>query len=294
MSNKSKNNSDSSPALSPDKRCAPGKTFLDGSCLDLDELISMARAHNETHPKNKIIMRQDYDTMYPGKYKQYLVSQFKAQYDHVCDNQKCWTKQSFIKKIHDPEMKERIEKYTFRPDGPEGKFAWLNTFNINDVMNQYEYRHKDFKFLGAVPIDFNELPSLGISNLNFKDLLDHGQTKLGVVFNLDEHNQPGSHWVALFSNIKEGKIYFFDSYAVRPEPRIRKFMRRIEKFCESVGCKNIDVDYNHERYQFGNRECGMFSINFILRMLKGEPFQNILVDKRTDKQMGKCRDYYFL
>lgn len=294
MSNTHKNNSDSSPTMSPNKRCAPGKTFLDGSCLSLDELISMAKAHNETHPRNKITLKQDYDTMYPGKYKKYLVEQFTKHYGQICDNQKCWTKQPFIKKIHNTKIKEEIEKFTFRPDGPEGKFAWLNTFNINDVMSQYEYRHRDFKFLGAVPIDFDELPSTGIRDLNFKELLDRGQTKLGVVFNLDRHNQPGSHWVALFSNIKEGKIYFFDSYAMRPEPQIGKFMRRIERFCKANGVQRTEADYNHERYQYGNRECGMFSINFILRMLKGEPFQNILTDKRTDKQMGKCRDYYFL
>ena len=37
----------------------------------------------------------------------------------------------------------QLTKYTFRPDGPNGKFEWLNTYNINDVMKQYEDNKED-------------------------------------------------------------------------------------------------------------------------------------------------------
>ena len=63
--------------------------------------------------------------------------------------------------------KEEIEKYTFRPIAPEGKFEWLNTLNIDDVMKQYEKKYSDFEFLGTVPMDFDDLPVLGIKDHDF-------------------------------------------------------------------------------------------------------------------------------
>ena len=38
-----------------------------------------------------------------------------------------------------------IAKNTFRPDGPNGRFEWLNTIHIDDTMKQYENKHPDFK-----------------------------------------------------------------------------------------------------------------------------------------------------
>mgnify|MGYP006897233767 CR=1 FL=1 len=71
--------------------------------------------------------------------------------------------QTFVTKLHDPEIKDN----TFRPKGPQGKFEWLSTVDINKVMEQYHHSHPDFKFLGAVPIDFDDLPVLGIKKIDF-------------------------------------------------------------------------------------------------------------------------------
>ena len=32
------------------------------------------------------------------------------------------------------ELKYTLKKNTFRPPGPQGSFTWLNTFNINNVV----------------------------------------------------------------------------------------------------------------------------------------------------------------
>ena len=37
------------------------------------------------------------------------------------------------------------------------------------------------------------------------------KTRLGIVYNLDTHNKPGSHWVSVSSNFLEPSIYYFDS-----------------------------------------------------------------------------------
>ena len=35
--------------------------------------------------------------------------------------------------------------------------------------------------------------------------------QIGIVFNLDKHDQEGSHWVSMFIDLKRDGIYYFDS-----------------------------------------------------------------------------------
>ncbi|QKF93792.1 Ulp1 protease [Fadolivirus algeromassiliense] len=280
------------PENEKDMKCAPSKKFENGSCIPLHILVEMAKAYNAENPKNEIKLSSTIETLNPQKYKRYLIKQFKIKLNNVCDDQKCWVKQSFMKRLQD-KMKEELEKDTFRPKGPQGKFTWLNTNNINQVMEQHEKKYPDFKFLGAVPIDFDSLPDLGIKNLDFKkDLLDKGKSKIGVVFNLDEHWQPGSHWVAMYSDLKKGTVYFSDSYGIEPEDRIKALMRRIAKFIKTNGGNPV-VDYNKLRHQRGGSECGVFSIAFILRQLKGDSFDELTTKRVSDESINKCRQHYF-
>lgn len=282
----------SEPTNPNDKVCAPDKIFEDGSCFTLSGLVEMSKAYNLDNPSNQIKLNQTYETLHPKKYKKYLVKQIKKRLNR-CTNQVCWTKQSFMRHISRTN-KEEIEKYTFRPSGPQGKFEWLNTLHIDDVMAQYEKKHSDFLFLGTVPMDFNELPVLGIKDLNFNDLVKDGKTKIGMVINLDEHWQPGSHWVAFYSDLKKGEIYYFDSYAIRPEKRVRELMNRVNRFCQiGMEIKNPIADYNKVRHQFKNSECGVYSINFIVRLLKGKSFENICNTPIPDEKINKCRAKYF-
>ena len=71
---------------------------------------------------------------------------------------------------------------------------------IEDVMKRY----KDFK--GVYPIDrINEIPV----NKNTK--------KFGVIVNLDHHNQPGSHWVAIYvDKSKDKALEYYDSFGDQP------------------------------------------------------------------------------
>jgi hypothetical protein len=274
-----------------DQRCAPTKEFVDGSCISLYLLVEMANTYNEEND-DKIKLTSTLETLNPKKYKGYLLSEFSKRLDKVCDNQRCWVKQNFVKKMN-KRMREELQKDTFRPEGPEGKFTWLNTFNINDVMGQYEGKYKDFRFLGAVPIDFDDLPELGIKSFSFDKAINNGKTKFGIIFNLDEHYKGGSHWVSMYCNLEKGCVYFSDSYGIEPEPRIRKFMRRIARYIKDNMGKNPIVDYNRVRHQYGGSECGVYSINFILRQLKGESFEEICKNKVPDAEMNKCRKVYF-
>lgn len=278
-----------------DKVCSPDKMFDGNTCYTLKSLINMASAFNLDNPNNIIKLNDTYETLHPKKYKKYLVYQLTKKLSDKCNNQKCWMDQSFMRHI-DSLNKNEIKKYTFRPDGPNGKFEWLNTINIDDVMQQYEKKFSDFVFLGAVPIDFDDLDSLGIKTLDFQKLLDEGKSKIGIIFNLDEHWKSGSHWVALYSDLKKGQIYYFDSVGIKPENRIRKLMNRIYRFCKinlGIPKAQIDANYNKERHQFKDSECGVYSINFIVRCLNGEKFIDIQNSKTPDDEINKCRAKYF-
>jgi hypothetical protein len=294
------NTSDVCPKNDNDKRCAPGLRFDAGSCIELSVLVEMAGAYNKDAGESSIVLSRNLEVLNPRKYKKYLVSEFNKRLGEKCTTQKCWTEQKFIKQM-EGKAKDQLENYTFRPDGPNGRFEWLNTINIKQVMGQYEKKYPNFKFLGAVPIDFDNFDDFNIKNLDYAKLVKSGKTKFGVVFNMDEHDEPGSHWVAMYSDFDKGEVLFFDSYGTKPEKRIRKLMRRHIDFVQkglgrqlTGGEIKADYnDYNQIRHQYEGSECGVYSINFILRMVRGDSFGEVCKSKIPDKKINKCRNVYF-
>jgi len=292
-----------------DQKCAPAKKYSEGSCFTLEALKDMSQAFNKFIADGKI---KNKDKIKMSDSKRRLVEQLNDRLKDVCDDQLCWIKQDFVKYTKD---KDDIKKLTFRPEGPQGRFTWLNTTNIEDIMDQYEELYSDFTFLGAVPMDFDDLPSLGIAKLNFDKLYNSGKHKVGVIFNTDESYKSGAHWIALFFDLNKFQIYFFDSYAKRPEKRVRKFVKRIAEWCVKKHTNmQIDADdsfmkpdkknnierlkqasilYNQNRKQFKNSECGVYSINFILRLLKGETITEIIGQALPDNKVNQCREVYF-
>lgn len=276
-----------------DMQCAPHLNFENNSCISLQILVKMAEAYNKKYPENTIKLNQTQEMMSPKKYKKYLLYQFKKKVPE-CDTQKCWTKQDFMGKL-DSKIKKQLQKETFRPESPEGKFTWLNTTNIDEVMHQYELKHADFKYLGTVPLDFADLDYYPFKNINFEKLIHSGKTKLGAVFNMDYSNMSGSHWCGLFINFGENGVYYSDSYGVPPPKEIMNFMKKVAVFMKGSG-NNVKpaVKYNTKRHQRGGNACGMYSINFVLRLLEGQKFEDICEKRIADEDVNEYRNIYFM
>lgn len=270
-----------------DTRCAPSKTYQDGSCIPLDILTEMANAYNRTSSKQKIYVPTNVDN---AQKKQIILKQFEQVFKD-CNDQMCWLKKPFVAYLN-KETYTDLKNFTFRPSGPEGRFEWLSTIDINKTMRQYEQKYSNFKFLGTVPIDFDNLPEVGFNNLNFEELQKNGKTKIGAVFNLDEHYKSGSHWVALFADLEKSQIYFSDSYGIKPHNNIQKFIDRIDGHLKKK-YTNIDKRINRTRHQYEGSECGVYSINFILRLLRGDSFEDITKQRIKDRTINKCRMKYF-
>ena len=293
-----------------DLRCAPTKNLSNGTCYTIDQLKNIATSYNNNNNNNKIIQFDENTTK-----KRLLYRIMKNITNETkCDNQICWLKQDFMKNNIDYDLL----KNTFRPKGPanEGNYKWLSNFDIQKVMKQYEIKYDDFCFLGAVPVDFFEINYNNLSNINFDYLYDN-KPKLGLIINLDKHNQSGSHWVSLFINLKNNEIYFSDSVGNRPPKEVRYFINKVVNFCDKKNNmddnstiqsdvsfmngikknkyeKKYPIKFNQNNIQKSNSECGVFSINFILRLLKGEKFEEYIETAPNDEEVNKCRNIYFI
>lgn len=288
--------SKNTPILSPDKKCAPGKKFEHGSCFTLQDIVALVKAYNKYMKKNgmkkNIELQFHYNDNEKSKYKKYLLRALTKELDTVCSDQMCWLKQKFIKEL-EPKEKKEIMEFTFRVPGPGSRFEWLNTINIDKVMAQYEHIYPDFKFLITTPIDFDLLgPKYRLSEYNYVEMYNKGIYKLGVIFNLDPHDKDGSHWVALYVDLKIGDINFFDSYGVKPPKEVLHLMNTIADSCKKI---NVipKIQWNKTGHQKKNTECGVYSLNFIIKSLTGLDMKEINEVRMSDDDVNKCRFIYF-
>lgn len=282
------------PMSKSDMKCAPGMVYDAGSCAELSVLIELAKAYNKTNNTEQIKLAPNFETLNPKKYKAYLVIELNRRIGDKCTTQKCWSKQDFVKHMEEV-ARDKFMKHTFRPDSPQGKFEWLSTIDINDSMEQYVRKYKGFKFFGAVPMDFAKLHGLEIADVDYNSLSNKGITKMGVIFNLDNHDQPGSHWTAMYTDFNKGHIFYFDSVGTEPEPRVRELMRKQARYMETIGkdVNSIRTDYNKIQHQRGGSECGVYSMNFLIRMTRGDDFDKLCARVISDEKINKCRNVYF-
>lgn len=180
--------------------CAPKKyDAKNDTCFSIEQLVEMAKAYNRYISKVKLspdsdeLAAADLDLIKIKADKKYLLSELKKRFNTVCQgNEVCLTKQEFMNEIIG-EMREELENYTFRPTGPFDSTDWLSTLDINKIMKQYEKIYPDFKFLGAVPLNCDELNFCSLYDLDFDKFVNQKINKLGIIFNHDKYGQTRSH-----------------------------------------------------------------------------------------------------
>lgn len=202
----------------------------------------------------------------------------------ICSYEECWKDLNFINNIKDKKLKEKIQFFTFKPRfyDNEYKNGELDTNDIDNVMKQYELKYSDFYFTGTFPCDFYLY-----EKINFKSLKKYKY--VGIVFNLDTHDKPGSHWTSMFIDNVKQKIYYFDSIGKPPNKYIKNF---IKLYLNSyLNSKKYLVYINKHKHQIGSKECGIYSIYFLVKKLEN-CFNN---DKHiSHEKMSKYRQQIFL
>jgi hypothetical protein len=127
-----------------------------------------------------------------------------------------------------------------------------------------------------------------LCKLDLKDAFKKGTKRIGIIFNLDKHDEPGSHWVCSFIDIPNSSAYYFDSYGLPPPPEVAALLQR----CKEQGCET--VLYNDIRHQRKDSECGMYCLYTIISLLKGKTFQDICLDVVKDDTINAFRDVLFV
>jgi hypothetical protein len=204
------------------------------------------------------------------------------------------------------DTKKQLRKDYLRPRRPkqwdEDPDMWLDNYNIMAVMKQYEQAYKWFKFLGVYPIDFSAPDPYTrdgsvkclykeTCELNIRDEYSRGIRGIGMVFNLDPHFKGGSHWVALYidlKNINKPFVGYFDSYGYKTPPLIARLMRSLK-----LQIKTCELGFNARRFQYGNSECGMFSMYFLICMIHGISFKDFCKTSVNDNFMLELRNVLF-
>jgi hypothetical protein len=269
-------------------KCAPHLKSSSDKCFTLLQLKKIGKQ------LNKYLKKQNEKVIKLNQSKSKLWSELQKYFSSKCgDNSKCWLKQKGIKP--DDEMK----LYTFKPIMPEewkkDKYTWLNSLDILYLMVLAEKMYKGFKFYGPVPSDCPVSVNCVLSKIDFNELLRKKKDKLGIIYNLDVSTGPGTHWTAVYIDIKNKNINYYDSYGQKPIPLINEFLKKIHKKlnnCKVNNNKSV-VIYNDKQHQHGHSECGMFSMNFILHRLEGLSMFDIFKKNFTDKQMNDLRLQFY-
>ena len=269
----------------------PKGEMNDYSCYTDKSLFKLRDLWNARHPDSKIDSNN-------GKEIHLLLSK---KLDNVCNTESCWLKQ----KAEFGPMSSDLEE-SFAPESPpewkKNPNEWLSSEDIIKVMKQYEKAYKCFDFLGPSPIDFDTKKLYGecvwdeLCNFSLEKQIKKGKTKIGMIFNTDPHNQPGKHWISLFVNIKKKRIFFFDSTGDEAPNEVKKLIQRIEKqgLALSPPIKFVSDSNKGVEHQYGNTECGIYSLFFIVHMLEDKTTEHYLKTHiLKDKYIEKFRKIYF-
>lgn len=272
-------------------RCSPKTAKKGYTCLEDETLYKLKELWNARHPESKIEFNDSKD----------IWSELNNKLKGVCNKESCWLKQKFV----DGKLNKELTD-SFAPVSPKewskNPNEWLSSVDIIEVMKQYEKTYKCFDFIGPSPIDFDTHKLYGecvweeLCHFNVEQEIKNGRFKIGIIFNLDPHYKGGSHWVSMFINIKKGEIFFFDSAGDKAPRQVMKLVKRIIKQGKQLKVPiNFKFDQNHPvEHQYGDTECGIYSLYFIAHMLEdrhdSKYFKTHILD---DKYMEQFRKVYF-
>ena len=277
--------------------CAPGRGIEGFSCLQKKEINEIAKKHN-----------------IPSDLK--LVDKYsKIKSSTNCKNDDCL--KNHLQNKDDIQLTRPVKPKEWNKNPNE----WLSSVDIENVLNQYKNQYPNFEFYGPSPIDFyykesNNDPCLipELCEFNIAKLLKEGKTKIGIVFNTDPHYKSGQHWISSFLDLEKGHLYFFDSNGINSHleddsgikeyvggnlPSTYDLIPKLLLHIKKQGNKMNDLNkykifYNTRRHQREGSECGMYSIFFIVSMLKGTSFEEFNKESISDKDVFEFRNKFFV
>jgi hypothetical protein len=270
--------------------CSPNPDNKNKSytCYSDKSLLKMRKYWNTRHPRDKISSVNSTE----------IWKSLKIKMANSCKRESCWLRSKFM----EGKLDNELVNYTFAPSAPKdwkmNPNEWLSSLDIEAVMKQYEQSYKCFEFLGPSPIDYDHHKLYGecvweeLCNLNISDQIKRNINKIGIILNTDPHNKSGEHWISLFVNIKKKIIVYFDSNGNKPPKQVQKLMDEIKNQGKQLGM-DFTIYKNKIEHQQTQSECGMYSLYFIVEMLKDKDLTYFLENKIDDAEVFKLRNKYF-
>ena len=291
MSNKSRSKKNKTQKQFKKLNCSPENKHKEYTCYSDSDLTKLKDMWNARHPDQPIKTTDS---------KQ-IWKQLKDYYASTCSKESCWVRQMTKNTKMEKELLD-----AFAPESPKewnkNPNEWLSSIDILKVMNQYEKKYKCFDFLGPSPIDYDTHKLYGecvwdeLCHFNLEEQIKKGHTKFGVIFNLDPHYKGGSHWVSLFINVKKHTIFYFDSAGETIPVQIKKFVNMVTEQGHKLKTPiNFSFDENHPiEHQYGNTECGIYSIFFVIHMLEDKITGHYLkTHMLKDEYMEQFRNVFY-
>lgn len=291
------------------------------TCFTLEALKRLAVSWNKQY--NKLSTKKPIRII--GRTREQIWSDLNKNMENICsgtDKESCWV--SNLKADSVPEVANNL-----RPFSPSSWIKnpneWLSNIDIENVMFQYnQLKNNNYKFLGVFAIDFAEKDKFGsclyeeICSLNIFDLYKKNKIKyVGLITNLDKHDQPGSHWTSTFICIDPYSpnfgAFYYDSVSRPPPKEMDTFMKDLQSkaniIINEIKAKKskttntpvyeFRLAYNKKQDQYGNNECGMFSMYYQMNWLKylnstpNAKFEDVIAGKISDKMMNDFRKTIF-
>lgn len=304
--------------------CAHDKPNSEGYCVPKDELGKIA----EIAIKANIIKEVGGSSTFEENTFKNLKKSIPEAAD--CGTHSCIldaTKEEIEKvNFNDGKVVENIINEYFKPSGPWNSTEWLSDKNIEDSFKQFTKKYSEFEMMKFKMLDEFNRP------YDDFDLIEkarsEGKTKIGFAANQDVSTGTGTHWVAIFldfdppstnpprkvreslkcnltkCNILEVgpgsysqpfTIEFFNSAGGGIYGEVVAWATQIQCLLCSKGFVSDIILVSKVRHQEKNTECGVYTINYILKRLEGEPYTNFdsTVNKITDEKMEYYRTFLF-
>ena len=244
----------------------------------------------------------------------------KAKKRLNCDSESCVVSHKEFKKfaiknhiISNDELVENLET-RFKIEGPRNSTDWLSNYDIDQTLQDWAFKFEDFFPCPFAMIDFDKteeplhkynMHDIHIGNYSKKTIM--GKVKIpcrsfGCAINTDVGSGSGKHWMALFVDMRDKKIWtieFFNSTGEPPQKSIVGWTKKTKENLEQyIKKNNFDtiveiIIVSSLEHQESNSECGLYTLFYIRARLENIPYSRFLEQEIPDENMIEFRKHCF-